>query len=374
MKPLRLVADDLTGALDSAVQFAGPGAGVPVFLAGSLPKDLPGSYAIGGDTREGGAGRAVAVAVRLARHLAGASGTVSFKKVDSLLRGHPALEIAATLMAIPVRHCVIAPAFPFHGRATRGGRQHALCGGSWSRVGEDIAATLVRKGVPVQLRRPGDGVPEGVSLWDAETDDDLRRIAASGSGLGGAVLWCGSAGLAAALSGAPPPAVPADLLERPLLGIFGSDHPATAAQLAACGDVLRVRDFGAPGARDVVSRLGEREVCLVGIEVPGGLGRPEASLRIAREIAGLSLHVPRPRCVIAAGGETLRALCVSLGTAHLCASGEVVPGVPVSRMAGGRWDGVQVVSKSGAFGDAGLLRRIISGAQAGQNGSTPACG
>ena len=41
--------------------------------------------------------------------------------------------------------------------------------------------------------------------------------------------------------------------------------------------------------------------------------------------------------------------------------GEVAAGVPASRLSGGRWDGLRVVSKSGAFGDAGLLARLLEG-------------
>ena len=374
MKPLRLVADDLTGALDSGAQFAGPGRGIPAFFAARLPKALPEAFAIDGETREGGVGPASAVAAHLAQFLVGGGGAVSFKKVDSLLRGHPGLELAATLRAIPVRNCVIAPAFPFQGRVTRGGLQFSRSGGSWSRVGEDLAAVLASKGVAAQLRRPGEPVPVGVSLWDAESDGDLRRIAGSGAGLDGPVLWCGSGGLAAALSGSAPPAIHVAGIERPLLGVFGSDHPVAAAQLAAFGDVLTMGGPGSAGARDATARLERRGVCLVSLETSRGLARPEAARRIALAIAELTRGVPRPRSVFAAGGETLRALCLALGVDHLTVMGQVVPGVPVSRMEGGRWDGVQVISKSGAFGDEGLLLRIIPGAQSGQNGSTPACG
>ncbi len=374
MKPLRLVADDLTGALDSGAQFSQPGPGMPVFFAARLPKALPEAFAIDGETRERGAEHASAVAAHLARFLVGGGGAVSFKKVDSLLRGHPGLELAATLRAIPVRHCLIAPAFPFQGRVTRGGLQFARSGGSWNRAGEDLAATLASTGVAARLRRPGEPVPPGVSLWDAESDGDLSRIADSGAGLDGPVLWCGSGGLAAALSGSAPSTVHASRIERPLLGIFGSDHPVTAAQLAACGDVLTVGGPGGADAREVVARLERRRVCLVSLVPSRGLARPEAARHIALAIAELTGGVPRPRSVFAAGGETLRALCLSLGTDHLAVVGQVVPGVPVSRMSGGRWDGVQVISKSGAFGDDRLLLRMIPGAGAGQNGSTPAGG
>ncbi len=374
MKKLRLVADDLTGALDSAAQFATKGRTIPVFPNRGLPASLAGEFAVDGASREEDGPSAEAIAARLAPILAPGPGLIPFKKVDSLLRGHPGLELAATLGAVPVRRCVIAPAFPFHGRATRGGLQYASSGGSWSRVGEDLRETLGSNGLNVQLRKPGEPVPRGISLWDADTDDDLRAIADSGVKLHVPILWCGSAGLAAALSGSAPPTVPVAGLERPMLGMFGSEHPVTAAQLAACGDVLRLRDLGDADILRVSARLESAGACLVSFEVPAGLGRPEASRRIVRGIAELTRRLAQPRCLLVSGGETLRALCLSLGTVHLAVMGQVVPGVPVSRMAGGRWDGTQVVSKSGAFGDEGLLLRIASGAAAGQNGSTPALG
>ena len=60
-----------------------------------------------------------------------------------------------------------------------------------------------------------------------------------------------------------------------------------------------------------------------------------------------------------AGGETLRGLCIALGAESLVVQGRAVPGVPVSRINGGAWDGVTIVSKSGAFGHATLLRELL---------------
>jgi uncharacterized protein YgbK (DUF1537 family) len=213
----------------------------------------------------------------------------------------------------------------------------------------------------VSRRRPGDPVPRGISLWDAETDDDLRRIALSGADLPEPVLWCGSGGLAAALSapGAPPVRIAG--IGTPMLGLFGSDHPVTAAQLGACGgDVLALRDGGAAGASRVSAMLGERGICLVRFDLPPGTGGPEASARIARGIGELIRRIRPPGSLLVAGGETLRSLCQALGTGHLLVLGQVMPGVPLSRLVGGLWDGTEVISKSGAFGDEALLLRISS--------------
>ena len=59
------------------------------------------------------------------------------------------------------------------------------------------------------------------------------------------------------------------------------------------------------------------------------------------------------------GGETLRDLCGALGASHLEVDGEIEPGVPTSLLRGGAWDGQRIVSKSGAFGDAGFLARLL---------------
>ena len=148
--------------------------------------------------------------------------------------------------------------------------------------------------------------------------------------------------------------------ERPILGLFGSDHPATAAQLGACGEhVLRLKDGGGASAALVSARLEGAGVCLVAFDLPTGMARFAASELITREAAQLSHRVPPPRSLLIAGGETFRALCQSLGTEHLDVIGQVIPGVPVSVMCGGRWDGVQVTSKSGAFGQDVLLRRLL---------------
>jgi uncharacterized protein YgbK (DUF1537 family) len=72
------------------------------------------------------------------------------------------------------------------------------------------------------------------------------------------------------------------------------------------------------------------------------------------------LHAnPRPGTLFVTGGETLRSLCDALGVTHLDVDGEIEPGVPTSILRGGAWDGQRLVSKSGAFGDAGFLRRLL---------------
>jgi uncharacterized protein YgbK (DUF1537 family) len=359
MTTLRLLADDLTGALDSAAHFAVKEHAIPVYIGGRLPNVPPDWFALDLASRETDGASAAAIASAYAHVLIPSAGSTSFKKVDSLLRGSPGIEIAAVLREIPAARCVIAPAFPFHGRVTREGLQFVLRDGTWRRTGDDLRATLESLGIRVRLMKPGEPIPAGASLWDSETEDDLRMIAESGALSSEPILWCGSAGLAAALAPSSGHVVPLAQIGRPLLGLFGSDHPVTKAQLRACEeDTLVLGAFGPAHSRRVCERLNRAGVCHMRFDLPQDLDRREASGRITAAIGELTRGIPPPRTLLVAGGETLRSLCAALGTDHLSLVGQLMPGVPVSRMAGGRWDGTEVISKSGAFGGPTLLREI----------------
>lgn len=359
MRAFRLLADDLTGALDTAAAFASRAGPLPVFPPGHLPRHPPPSAAIATGLREQPEGAAVHAMRSLASLLAPRPATLSYLKLDSLLRGHPAIEIAACIRAVPARPCIIAPAFPLYRRVTRHGRQYACDGGQPRLTGADLPACLAAAGVALSLVSPGDPVPPGASLWDAETEADLCRIAEAGRACGAPVLWCGSAGLAQALAG--PSAPLASPLALPLLGLFGSDHPATTAQLATCsGHVHRLSGDGPEGIGAVRSRLGAGGIALTTFALPPGISRAIAARRIAGTLARLLPALPRPASLLVAGGETLAAVCAALGTHHLEVRGALVPGVPCSRLMGGLWDGLDLVSKSGAFGGPGLLATLIS--------------
>ena len=73
----------------------------------------------------------------------------------------------------------------------------------------------------------------------------------------------------------------------------------------------------------------------------------------------LTQSLARPGTLIAAGGETLRRLCIALGATTIEVQGQIEPGLPRSVMRGGLWDGVDVISKSGAFGGPNLWRDLL---------------
>jgi uncharacterized protein YgbK (DUF1537 family) len=337
---LRLLADDLSGALDSAAPFAAGGAPVPVaWDERAIP---PGDdLALDSETRDATAGEAAARVAALAPFLS--DGAPAFKKIDSCLRGQPAAEIAAVVRGGRFRTTVIAPAHPRQGRITRDGRQLLRCGHGWRPLAVDLPAELAAQGLAVVRRTLPDAA--GAFLCDATTPRDLDRVAAAGRALPGPVLWCGSGGLARALAGATPAIAAAAVVRPPALILVGSAHPVTAAQLAL---------LPAPAPdRLRIERLG----------LPDGTAPAVARAALARLVQGLAA-APGPATLVVAGGETLLRLCRALGTVRLEVEGEVEPGVAVSRMVGGRWPGTAVISKSGGFGDVRCLARLVAPLQA----------
>jgi D-threonate/D-erythronate kinase len=356
MPSLTLLADDLTGALDTSAEFVGLFGPLDVFWsAASVPENLD-RFSIDSGTRECGANEAFAIARELAPLLDGA--TIAYKKIDSLLRGPWVAEVDACLQAGRWNACIVAPAFAHQGRRTHAGQQYALASdGSWAAVGKTIIQQIRERGLEARLGDPAAELQPGISVFDAETDDDLDRVVQIGRRYAGAVLWCGSGGLASALARGKDVGL-SGALKRPVLGVFGSDHPATAAQLVVC-ESLVVRDVDVPSNLDRIRQRLNDGIALVKLEPPGGASRVDAAQHFARQIMHLVRSINPPGTLLIAGGETLKAVSVAVRARALRVFGRLEPGVPKSVIQSGSWAGVDVISKSGAFGPPDLWWKLL---------------
>lgn len=197
-----VIADDLTGACDSAVQFAAVGLRTVVAIEGEPEADVVGWSTESRDVEP-------AEAACRVRRLAGrARADILFKKIDSTLRGNTQTEILAALEAFGLDAALVNPAFPEMGRVVEGG---------WLRVTTDPSFQPIH--LPTLL-----GDPRCVCF------DDLAEVKAM---FGRRALWAGSAGMAAALAWCVARNGPFDLpVERPGPALFciGSNHPVTLAQ------------------------------------------------------------------------------------------------------------------------------------------------
>jgi D-threonate/D-erythronate kinase len=363
MTRVRLVADDLTGALDAAAPFAAPDAPLPVLWSEEAAREREGSFALDTESREGNTLARLEEALPLL-----SDAGCALKKIDSLLRGNTLAELALCLESGRFASTVIAPAFPAQQRITRGGRQLWRRSGDlpWQPVAVDLVQGLQGLGVR-GARDAGEVRGEGAFLCDAESEADLGRIAAAGSQLATPILWVGTAGLARALAGTLP-SPPAAGLTRPLLVIIGSHHPVTLAQvdaLAAARPEAVVRlglqeDPDPPIAR-IRQMLGEAGAAALILDVPDGTGAHIAGPAFDRAFARAAALLPPPAGLIVSGGATLHRLVQALEARALLCEGEILPGIARSTLEGGRWPGAVVVSKSGGFGSAEVLTRLIGG-------------
>jgi uncharacterized protein YgbK (DUF1537 family) len=354
---VRIVADDLTGALDSAAPFAAAGDPLPVFWDQAARS---GSYALDTETREGSSDSGEWIA-----HLHGTE--LSFKKIDSLLRGRTVEEIAACLGSGRFQSAIIAPAFPAQDRITRLGRQYWRQAGqrAWQPVDVDLLLELRRSLPIVHARSARTFGADGFFLCDAETEEQLDALVAAGRRMTGPMLWCGSAGLARALAG-PARSQQAFMPRAPLLLLIGSDHGVSRAQREAIeahepGLVTRLRSTGhaaiEAGVAGVAHRIGQRASSVLAVAPTGSRGAARTLRSTA--IALVAAEMPRPGSLFVTGGATLYALLQALGADSLLVTGELMPGVALSRIQGSGWHGLPVVSKSGGFGAPDLLIRLV---------------
>lgn len=336
MPKVLVIADDLTGALDSAVAFASTGHPVPVARQvdglASILRESPDVVAVNTGTR--GADVAI-VRERMARLLAAVDfasvGTV-LKKVDSRLKGNVGLETAILASAMGNCRVVAAPAIPAMRRVQRAGRIE----------GAGVAA-------PIDVARLFD---RPVEVPEIATDADLDQAVAGQRDL----LWVGARGLAFALgrasAGSPAPTAPAPV--GPLLMAVGSRDPITLAQVAAVAKSVRVHPAidgsltaSPPMAPVIVFQLSD-----------SGAGRAEEEA--ARDFAtGVAnwMRKHRPASLLATGGETADAILAQLRISRLDLIAEVAEGLPVCE-ASAPWGNLRIMTKSGGFGGPGLLAEI----------------
>jgi D-threonate/D-erythronate kinase len=387
---LVIVADDLTGAADSAALMTrrGPTA-VVTEAGGDWSRDV--IVSVDTDSRHcepDVAAARVAAAARQARQL----GAEVFKKVDSTLRGNIAAELRAVAEALAVDGVrplvVLAPAFPALGRTTVHGVVH-VDGAALAAHGidGDVAALLQRGGL--RTRRLGVEGPAHVErlatafdraqhagldavVVDGETDEQLRTVVDASRLTRSPVLLAGSGGLARPLAesqrtsltdrSAAPLEAARDL--APELVVVGSHAEQARAQrqrLVAAGiaEVLL-------SEREEETTSAVRRALLAGpVLLSPDPARPvvrDRSARLAQALSRVAAGaLDRAGTLVVTGGETARAVLVAAGASRLVVLGEREPGI-VHSFAPAL--GLHVVTKAGAFGDADALLRCLAGREA----------
>lgn len=352
---LAVIADDLTGALDTGIQFQQRGfttrVVLPPFPPGSLEHAAAEVVVVDTETRHATGSVAAETVVACAGRLRSAGATRFYKKIDSTLRGPWPEELAALRRTIGVDHAVLCPAFPALGRTVRGAEVYVR---DQLLAAEQPAVATLRAGERSVSRGDWDDLSPTarppVVLADAETEGDLDAIVAWAMARSLDCILCGSGGLAAAWARARrPDGRPASRMVQPcrrVLVVAGSSNPVTLLQIEALQRHLEL----SAGNEDIV------------LLIRGGTGtRPEdVSTAEALATEAAKLHAVRPvDGWVLTGGETAYRVLRALGAASIRLECEALPGMPMSTVEGGPAAGCCIVTKAGGFGDPAALVRTV---------------
>jgi uncharacterized protein YgbK (DUF1537 family) len=402
-----VLADDLTGAFDTGVQFRNWGLSVEVLIGDVKDASKLSCDVVVVDTES----RLINKEDSYWRVYNSAEKLVSFgvdrfyKKVDSTLRGNIGAELDAAMEASKAGFAVFAPAYPTYGRTTLSGKQLVdnvplekteyidELSAKTSDVAAIIKAQSKRKTglVPFDVVEAGvesiktkleelkkDGVE--VAICDALTEKHLINISRS---LGDTKLLVGSAGFACE--------VPIGLGMRsikPILSVCGSTRRLSRIQVKNLHDRLGFKEVGISintlidgeaAVKAEVKRCVDEavEALKAGVDVSitsspkeasaeefiahasdHGIKEAEAKLFIEEamgEITSAILSEADVLGLILTGGATGLMVCKKIGADRASIVEEIEPGIPLLTLS----NGMPAVTKAGGFGvDDSLIQAV----------------
>jgi D-threonate/D-erythronate kinase len=398
MIDLLIIADDLTGASDTAVQFSRRR--VPVFVTTELTPDYLGLarefsvVAVDTESRHLAPAEAAARVKTAVAHARRHGVGRFYKKTDSTLRGNVGAELDGLIDASGSRRLAYVPAFPRAGRTVRAGYLYVdsvlvhetafgadpLCPVAGSFVPEVVGSqsrqrvTLVARG-DYELALSA----EGITVFDAVSDEDLAAIGDMLKRRQALACLAGPAGFAELLPGLLGMARvdrPRRLPVERLLVVSGSVNDVTlrqvdtairagAVRLVVPVDALLGQADGAVVVNAAVGLLEANHDVIVTAAVSRddvercratgalkGLDAAEVSSRVAAElgrVGGRILARVKGTGVASFGGDTSLGVVQALACRGMVPQEELAAGLVVSEamLPSGS---LTLVTKSGGFG------------------------
>ncbi len=346
-----IIADDLTGALDTGTPFVDAGLSVAVAIdVGAISETVTtGCEIVVINTasralpEEEAAGRVSAAA----KALLAASPQIVLKKIDSRLKGNVAAESAALAAVFGREAIVVAPAIPDQDRLTRNGH-------------------VVGRGIdkPLPIAELFDASGTEVLVRDAETDNDLDQVVEAHDWK--RALAVGARGIGAALArkiGQPNRTSNAFAGSSRTVFAFGSRDPITTAQMArleGTGCLAAVID-ASMGAVPSDAQVGLPLLVRCTGEISGEA--VAVADRFAKGVKSIT-EMTRPDMLMVGGGDTALAVFRELGIRVLRPQGEIEAGIPWFDVVTADGLRLRCAVKSGGFGNSDSLVRLIAQNQA----------
>lgn len=343
-----ILADDLTGALDTGTPFVQNGLKVAVAVCckgldkaiATNPDVLVVNTASRALSPQEAASRVSDIASRLKAH----SPDLVMKKIDSRLKGNVAAETLAVADALGRRRIVICPAIPDQQRLTRDGH-------------------VVGRGVDQPISITALFGQTSVTICDAESAADLDRIADTQDWQNGLAVGARGLGLALAKrigTGAIGSAQASTLtLTEQTLFAFGSRDPITVSQMNRLDRqdrlaVLADAPHGQLDDLDAPLRLPALLRCTGDIREDGTMVAERFAEGVRKVVATSHIEM-----LMMGGGDTALAVLTALGIDVLLPMGEVEPGIPWFEVTLQDGKGLRCAVKSGGFGTVDSLIAVL---------------
>lgn len=409
---LIVIADDLTGANDTGVQFACQGLQTDVLLEGAVLANSSDAAIVVMDTNS----RACTTldAYQKVQAVAKQANQIGFhffyKKLDSTLRGNVGVELQAILDLEIHDFAFVMPALPKNGRTTIGG--HHLLHGipvSATEIAKDPKCPVFETVLPELLRQQTSFLVGHIGFTELTQGEDaiadtIRQFLASGCKIISCdcwvdehfmlaaravkrvstnVLWSGSAGLAEFLPelfGWNKETKP----KQPVVVIAGSVSAVTKGQVTQLLNAgfewleIEIADYLPWHPHELTSSLdkalnhlaqGKNLVITSGYQPDAvdramavgaklGMSGVEVSNTIA-DILGwmgsIILAQQEVAGVVLTGGDIAASVCRALGVTGIRVLEEVAPAIPLGEMKTAAGKTLRVVTKAGAFGEPDVL-------------------
>lgn len=396
MVDLLMIADDMTGALDSGIALVKKGITAEVLADPNQDlSQVRGSHRaiiINTDSRHLEPQEAYKIVYRICRQATALGIPVIYKKTDSVMRGNIGAELEAALLASGEDTLFFAPAFPQMKRFTRAGIQYVddvpIDRSSFAcDILNPITDAYIPNIIAQQSRFPvirDENTTGGkaIRLFDGETDEDLRS--AAGIALTGTrAVLAGCAGFAGAV---------AQVLQQrnfksqlslsaPLVVLCGSVHPASKAQLnhaaqkglrrfwITSSEIIREGYWESGEGLRFVNSLRSASAACGTVLVETAYSEEsdmtaeqsgEISEKLPRAIGNLAvklLEAGFPGTLMIIGGDSLGGFITAMDAPGIEPVQELFPGVVLAKAI---WRGraLKFVAKAGSFGSPDLIMQI----------------
>jgi len=400
-----ILADDLTGANDTAIQFSK--FGFSVLVVTHIVQVTRANFenydviSINTDSRRIAPNDAYRVIQEVLKTFeVNKNSILVYKKIDSVLRGNPGQELAAVMDSLDISLALVAPAFPAnrsvltHGYLPSGVDAVRIFADGSGHKTVNIPLETIRQGAPSIVAYMISRNRQGTQIFvaDAVNDTDLETIFAASTCLEKPHLLSGSAGLANQLARHlgktkdPLQENPLKISQTPALIVAGSRQAETASQILTLSQLLSIpvirfkvslviEGKSDEAIKEALTEVAEQmrhtvSACIIAVEsmftaentgnryteedemgktISFALGR---LIRILFDDFHFSL-------LVSTGGDTSMEICKQLGISCMEPIKELYPGIPLTRIVGGEHNGRYMITKSGRFGEPDTLVKIM---------------